>query len=192
MPLPQGSRLPSSPSDSDLPKSTEQVLHAEKYFASEEPVKVELPDIAPLLGKRWKLTDRDVNGEWGYYLLLDEFLNAKGDSQKASAGWGGDRYALYEGADKGEVLVAQLSVWDTENDAIEFFDAYTRRTTLRYKSGNRLTSLKDNTVFSMSTGEGAVLIERRGARVAILEGVPPKVDGRKLMERVWQQTAPAE
>src|SRR5216683_1791938 len=32
-----------------LPQSTEQILHAEKYFANEAPVKVTLPDIAPLL-----------------------------------------------------------------------------------------------------------------------------------------------
>src|SRR3989475_5824519 len=34
---------------SDLPQSTEQILHAEKYFAREAPVRVSLPDIAPLL-----------------------------------------------------------------------------------------------------------------------------------------------
>src|SRR3989449_1421129 len=33
----------------ELPQSTEQVLHPEKYFAHEAPVKVTLPDIAPLL-----------------------------------------------------------------------------------------------------------------------------------------------
>jgi len=33
----------------DLPQSTEQILHPEKYFAHEAPVKVTLPDIASLL-----------------------------------------------------------------------------------------------------------------------------------------------
>ncbi|MDX6558892.1 MAG: hypothetical protein QOF72_1941, partial [Blastocatellia bacterium] len=33
----------------DLPQSTEQILHPEKYFAHEAPVKVTLPDLTPLL-----------------------------------------------------------------------------------------------------------------------------------------------
>jgi len=34
----------------ELPESTEQILHPEKYHASEEPVRVLLPDIAESLG----------------------------------------------------------------------------------------------------------------------------------------------
>src|SRR4030081_2667247 len=35
----------------ELPQSTEQILHPEKYFAHEAPVKVALPDITPLLNE---------------------------------------------------------------------------------------------------------------------------------------------
>src|SRR2546423_141246 len=49
-----------------LPKSTEQILHVEKYFAGEEPQKVALKDISTALGKRWKMVDSNVEGEWGY------------------------------------------------------------------------------------------------------------------------------
>lgn len=180
----------------DLPKSTEQVLHSEKYFSREEPIKIGLADLSALLGRHWKRTDSDVNGEWGYYLILDEFLNAKGESQKAAGGWGGDRYALYEGAKQGEVLVAQLSAWDTEQDAIEFYDAYRKRTALRYKidlSAGVTGAAVDSFVSTVQTLEGGVLIERRGSRVAILEGVPAKVDAGKLMQKLWQPgTTPAK
>jgi hypothetical protein len=171
----------------DLPKSTEQILHPEKYFAREEPVKVEIADLAPLLGKGWRRTDYDVNGEWGYFLVLDVFLNAQDDSLKAAAGWGGDRYALYEGATKGQVLVAQLTTWDTPEDATEFFAAYVKRTNLRYgvspDAGTRTKETESS--FRLRTNEGAVLVERRGARIAILEGVPAAADERKLMDAVW-------
>src|SRR5438128_61841 len=83
-----------------LPQSTEQILHPEKYFVHEPPVKVLLPDLTEVLnrtnqrsgirGRRpditqygpasslqplasWKKIDSDVNGEWGLYLILDEF-----------------------------------------------------------------------------------------------------------------------
>src|SRR5712691_14940 len=73
----------------ELPQSTEQILHPEKYFAHEPPVRVTLPDVAPVLDRRssseirgrrsdvsqdlptarspaWKRLDSDVDGEWGF------------------------------------------------------------------------------------------------------------------------------
>ncbi|HYG11084.1 MAG TPA: hypothetical protein VD835_14140, partial [Pyrinomonadaceae bacterium] len=111
----------------NLPQSTEQILHAEKYFAREAPLKINLPEIAGLLGKGWTRLDYDVTGEWGYFQILDEYLRAEKESQQAVAGWGGDRFALYENRAKRQVLLAQLTAWDTEQDAAEFFDAYVKR-----------------------------------------------------------------
>ena len=59
-----------------LPQSTEQILHPEKYFSYEAPVKLGLPNLTRALGPGWKRIDSDVNGEWGYYLVLDEYLYA--------------------------------------------------------------------------------------------------------------------
>jgi hypothetical protein len=48
----------------DLPQSTEQIMHPEKYFAHEAPLKVTLPDIAPLLnGRAQKSEVRDQRSE---------------------------------------------------------------------------------------------------------------------------------
>jgi hypothetical protein len=169
-----------------LPQSTEQVLHADKYFAREAPVKVEIPDIAPALGAGWKRIDYDVNGEWGYYLILDEFLKSDDESRRAAAGWGGDRYALYEQAGKGETLIAQLTVWDTEADAREFFDAYARRTERRYRDARSLELPADDQApgerRAWRTGEGGVLMARRGGRVLVIEGIPERVDQGKLLK----------
>src|SRR6266536_3153901 len=111
----------------ELPQSTEQILHPEKYFAHEPPVRVTLPDVAPVLDRRsrseiggrrsqvgqdlrtarppaWKRLDSDVNGEWGFYLILDQFLKSPAESRRAAAGWGGDRFALYEGP-RGEAML---------------------------------------------------------------------------------------
>jgi hypothetical protein len=172
----------------DLPQSTEQILHPEKYFAREAPVKVELPDITRSLGNGWKRLDYDVNGEWSYYLLLDEFLKSPAASREAAAGWGGDRYAVYENAKTGAVVVAQQTVWDTPDDAREFFDAYSRRTSLRYKmDSNKLSEPAQgpNARRDWTTNEGTVTIERRGLRVVILEGVPEKTKADKFLDLIW-------
>src|SRR5215470_17357786 len=115
-----------------LPQSSEQILHPDKYFSYEAPQKLTLPDFKGVLGPSWKRLDYDVNGEWGCYLILDEFLNDTVESKKASAGWGGDRFALYETGKPDEFFVAQLTAWDTPADAREFFDAYAKRTSKRY------------------------------------------------------------
>ena len=201
-----------------LPLSTEQILHSEKYFKYERPTKILLPDVTNLLNagsagilpaparakfrrrlptahrplptSTWHRIDSDVNGEWTYYLILDQFLNAPVESKRAAAGWGGDRYALYEGPN-GQVFLAQVAVWDTENDAREFFDAYVKRTELRYPGATPLPS-SVSTVPKASeasrawqTSEGEVVIELRGARVLIVEGVPEGVDATVLLKALW-------
>jgi hypothetical protein len=196
----------------ELPQSTEQILHPEKYFAQEPPVKVTLPDVAPVLdrsssaeirGRRleagqdlprarppaWKRLDSDVNGEWGFYLILDQFLKSPAESRRAAAGWGGDRFALYEGP-RGEAMLVSLSVWDTENDAREFFDAYIKRTELRYPVATSIepTIKAQSPLYSRSfqTSDGVVSIEVRGGRVLILEGVPPRADVKSLKGTLWR------
>jgi hypothetical protein len=102
-----------------LPLSTEHILHIDSYLKREKPVIVRVPEIAPLLGTGWSRIDDDVNGEWGNYLILDEFLKNDTLSRRAAAGWGGDRYAVYEGP-KGAACVVMLTTWDSKQDATEF------------------------------------------------------------------------
>jgi len=197
----------------ELPQSTEQILHPEKYFAHEPPVKVTLPDVASFLdtsssssenrGRRsevgqdlrtarlpaWKRLDSDVDGEWGFYLILDQFLKSPAESRRAAAGWGGDRFALYEGP-RGEAMLVSLSVWDTESDAHEFFDAYVKRTELRYPDATSTEPAVNaqSSAFSksFSTSEGVVSMEVRGGRVLILEGVPSGADIKGLQATLWR------
>jgi hypothetical protein len=179
----------------ELPQSSEQILHPEKYLAQEAPVKVNLADVRGLLGAKWKRLDYDVNGEWGYYLILDQYLNAPGDSRRAAAGWGGDRYEIFEGPEPGDVFMAQLTVWDTESDAHEFFDAYVKRTPLRYEHAkaseiqSQAREVGQTAAIhrhQWTTNEGAVVMEWRGKRVLILEGVPANTNAAVLTKALWQ------
>jgi hypothetical protein len=168
-----------------LPQSSEQILHAEKYFSYEAPQKLALPDFKVILGPTWKKLDSDVNGEWGNYLILDEFLNDTVESKQASAGWGGDRFALYETGKPDEFFVAQFTTWDTPVDAREFFDAYAKRTSKRYPEAKELKSTGDR--IEWQTASGGVAMELRGSRVAIVEGVPSSTDADTLLRTIWQQ-----
>src|SRR5882724_8088635 len=190
-----------------LPQSTEQVMHPEKYFAHEAPVKVTLPDITNLLNsasrsdmrsvpsavadgsgnqrseppavaggpKRstvsWKRLAYDVNGEWGTYLLLHQFLKSPTESHRAAAGWAGERYGVYESS-TGQVVYLSVSAWDTDNDAREFFEAYGKRTDLWYqlpvamrRAGPPSEKLATRT---WNTKEGNVTTKLDGQRVIII------------------------
>lgn len=162
----------------NLPKSTEQILHNDKYAANELPVKVNVRDISATLGRGWKMADNDVEGEWGYYLILDQILASPDVSKKASAGWGGDRYALFTGPKPSDVLVVQKTVWDSEQDAREFFDAYVARTSKRY--GVEPTTPPDAERAIWQTSEGGALLKISGTTVLILEGVPGGADANAL------------
>ena len=164
-----------------LPQSTEQVLHADKFHAGEAPQKVALRDVSASLGRGWKMADNDGEGEWGLYLLLDHFLQAADASKRATEGWGGDRYALFLGPNRAtDVVVAHKTVWDTEADAREFFDAYVRRTTRRY--GVEPAEVSESGRQLWKTKEGGVVIEHTGSAVVILEGVPDAVDPKSLLK----------
>jgi hypothetical protein len=171
----------------NLPQSTEQIIHPEKYFAHEAPAQVALRDLSPALGKDWKQIDTDVNGEWGYYLILDEFLKSEKESKQAAAGWGGDRYALYENKQTRETMLAQETVWDTEQDAGEFFDAYVKRTQKRRGLVARREGPADDDKTPPNifvSDDRSVTIMRAGTHVTILEGVPPKKDAISLMHQL--------
>lgn len=175
-----------------LPRSTEQIMHPDKYFANEAPVNVTLPDLTGVLNTRapttknstlkgaanqtgtsWKRIASDINGEWGFYLILDQFLKAPAESRAAAAGWGGDRFELYEGS-KGEELYVSLSSWDTENDAHEFFDAYVKRIQVRYPNVEAIEppAKSQSSARIFRTPDGIVTIELHGLRVLVTEGIP--------------------
>jgi hypothetical protein len=137
----------------DIPTSSEQILHPEKYFGKErdEPVEVVLPDLAPALGEGWKLLLKNVMGEYNTALLFEEKL-AKSRAEAAGRGWGGDAWQALEGPG-GAIVFAWYSTWDTEGDAQEFAETY-----------------RD---FHAKRGDGSRLdIERRGVAVAIIDGAP--------------------
>ncbi len=113
----------------NLPASTEQILHPEKYVTPDLPVTVEVPDFTAALGEGWTLVREDTFGEF----MLQAYLGAAVPpitAQDAAAGWGGDSISTLEGPG-GETAVVIAIVWDTEPDAEEFYNTFLDFTTAR-------------------------------------------------------------
>jgi hypothetical protein len=166
-----------------LPGSTEQIMHPDKFLSRENPVKIEFGDLLAILGKDWKREDSDVNGEFGFQVVLAEFV-PKREAHVAAAGWGGDRYALFENKATRATVLVEYTSWDTANDAKEFFDAYSKRTEKRYKVGKPADASGKPGVYE--TSEGLVSIELRDKDVVIIEGAQNGEQLARLSERAWQ------
>ena len=117
-------------------------------------------------------------------MILDQFLKNQAESRQAAAGWGGDHFALYETGRPDEVFVAQITAWDTPADAKEFFDAYAERTAKRYPQAKESQTTER---IDWNTETGGVVMELRGSRVVIFEGVPKKTNADALLRLIWQQ-----
>lgn len=109
------------PLGDDVPASTEQILHPDRFTASDRdaPAAVAFPGGAP---GGWREVHADGLGEFEIRLFLDEFLADSARAREAAAGWDGDRYRLLRSGDGAEALV-WASVWDADDEADEFAGA---------------------------------------------------------------------
>ncbi|HVL24256.1 MAG TPA: hypothetical protein VM450_09225 [Thermomicrobiales bacterium] len=116
----------------NLPQSTEQILHPEKYLAGEAPIEVTLNDPLPALGQGWQVFDVNTMGEYITALFLESH-DIDGDAaRQAAEGWGGDAYTVVGTDDEDETALVWKSAWDTEEDAREFFSVLTRHELARF------------------------------------------------------------
>jgi hypothetical protein len=112
------------------PVSTEQIMHPDYYLRFEQPKRVEL-DSGRVLGDAWQRRVSGVIGEWETGELLAE---GGGGAADAAAGWGGDRYELWQRSGgegcgppcpERDALVIRWR-WDTPKDRREFEAALRR------------------------------------------------------------------
>jgi hypothetical protein len=155
------------------PSTTEQILHANKYFSNESA----LPTNAPTLtDDTWTLiqTSRRQNsdsyGEYFIQVMLSNWLKNKNENEalNASAGWGGDNFTYYEKSN--DFLFTWNITWDSANDASEFQQAFTHMMTYTgatnqgsnewYANGKYLTLMRNQTsaatLIACSTNQAAV------------------------------------
>jgi hypothetical protein len=172
----------------DLPLSSEQILHPAKYYAERDNPTLVLLDAEKVVGGGWKESLNNVHGEFGVKVILREF---RGDKlrlpvvEKAAAGWDGDRYVMLENADKATAYV-WYSVWDSEDDAKEFMEAYAWALHKKLKLPVGEDAVEDR----LEIAEGDVLLERRGADVLAIEGLPAEL--RKKSEALWKAAKKSE
>jgi hypothetical protein len=154
---------------SDLPASTEQVMHPEKYLTDRDaPKAVKIENPAALLGDGWKVRYRNVLGEFSLGLLLRLHLDEE-PGRKAATGWGGDEAMLLENGSGGEGACV-ATVWDSPDDADRFFSAMGQWFLLQYPKARK----QEETPFAYSLSQDGEYssIRLEGARVTLMIGFP--------------------
>jgi hypothetical protein len=136
----------------NLPASTEQVLHPEKYLAGEPPVPVATPPAPP--GHR--AVASGAMGELQTSVFLAQCAPTE-EARAAAEGWGGDAYAIVLDP-HGRLSILWSTAWDDESAAARFEAAARRRASCA------------NVRADAAVGKNLVVL-RDGARVAVVQGL---------------------
>ena len=161
---------------SDIPRSTEQVMHPAKFLSApaDEPTSVSLP--APRGAT--KIYENDM-GEFGTRLALYRYLKDPATSARAAEGWDGDRFMVVEG--KGGAGLVWALVWDSAIDAAEFSDALSRAVRLRTGAPER-TVAGGGAVFTHDGRTISILPRSIGDRALVVYSDLPDAMGSNVVD----------
>ena len=112
------------------PQSMEQVLHPEKYFAGEAPVRFTAHVPPTWTAAGYKQYTSGIWGELNAKIILQELNIPEQTAAQASEGWAGDAYVTARGP-SGNLGWIWVTQWDTDKDAREFRDAVARSPSLK-------------------------------------------------------------
>lgn len=116
------------PFGSRLPRSTEQVLHPDRYREDDEPVSLAFPAAPDVIYQ-------DGLGEFETGVLLTQLTGDESVGVAGALGWAGDRYAILA-ADQGDALV-WWTLWDTQEAGQRFARLLEREWSARARPDRR-------------------------------------------------------
>jgi hypothetical protein len=123
-----------------MPRSTEQILHPERYRAGDEPVTLRFGPATPASGE---LVYEDDWGEFETRIVLQQLTGSESLATGGALGWAGDRFAVFDAS--GAYAVVWWSVWDHAEAAARFAAVLSRSWGERPPApGRRWTVEQDN------------------------------------------------
>lgn len=169
------------------PRSTEQILHPERYIADDAPIVVAVPTPAALPG--YAQAHATVWGELGFSLWLRSLGIDARIANDAAAGWGGDRAVVFTKAGDrapSRAVAISRSEWDSEIDAIEAAEAASKALAALVVGGTVERSSTRTRILAL---DGTVSwLDRRGATLIIVVGAPAwSADA--LARELWPQAS---
>lgn len=152
------------------PRSTEQLLHPERYAADDHPVLIEPAELQ--LGRGWELTLTETLGEALMQITFDAWSPI--GSAPIVSGWGGDLLQIWDGPDG-----ARLYLWQTAWDAGQ--DAATLLPQFKELLPRRIGYVRDTTLPAglphgnwWASFHGAAFLYRQANRIWLVWGDDPE------------------
>jgi hypothetical protein len=159
------------------PTSTQQIIHPELYFAGVQPLSVSFPSgfdqIAP---HGYRKLEENVLGEFGLSELLKQYLPPD-VAAKVSPEWAGDRYAVFESADKSKLMLVFRLRLNSNDGAAAFFAAGSSLLAKAYP-GSVAQALGPQFV-GLPGGEAGAWLRCVASECLLMEGA-----GREAMDRL--------
>ena len=169
------------------PRSTEQILHPEKYASDEKPVAVTAA--APAALADYRIAHSTVWGELGFSLFIRSHGLDEQFAAQAAEGWHGDRVLTLTKAEdprpERAIGIARFE-WDSDVDAIEAHDAAVRAFDSAITGGT--AEHGEQRTRWLGLDGSATIVERRGSSVVIAHGVPARLLD-AVQAELWTVTA---
>ncbi len=152
-----------------LPRSTEQIIHPEKYFSEpDDPTRIDTAVDDALID--WETEYSDIFGEYQAQLALREYLTDE-KAELATAGWDGDRIRLLRHED-GKLALQWDTIWDDDSEAREFRDHYAELIRLKYQIGAPETQPESRLSWETEFDRIEITLQGRSVRILEIEKVP--------------------
>jgi hypothetical protein len=149
------------------PRSTEEILHPEKYLSGKKDfLTIDTPGVPEGIPiESTQAIFEDSLGEFAIATLLRNWLSSA-EASRAAEGWGGDRLALYEVKNGSRGILRWRTHWDSLEDADEFFDLYSQAMEKRFERKMVRTSTESSLV-TVEVGRIVIKKDKRNVWITI-------------------------
>ena len=153
------------------PVSTQQILHADKYFSGLAPTQPELPEAPRERG--YKALVGGTLGELDHAVLLEQF-GSKALAEELAPHWRGSQFELRENRKQKRVVLLYAVEWDDAASAERYFRFYRQAMAGKWKKMEIESSSPDS--LTGSGDDGRFILRRAGTVVSSIEGFAPAVN----------------
>ena len=153
------------------PRSTQQILHAERYLTRTAPSEVRPPPAAAVFAgeaRRYKVLNEGTLGEFDHAVLLRQYAGDR-EGAEAARHWRGGAYRLFENKRDKFPVLAFASAWDSAESARSFFELYQKVLQGKWKKLEVTTRAPDEISGSGDTGRFRLRLS--GDTVISVEGL---------------------
>ncbi|MDP3980952.1 MAG: hypothetical protein Q8Q33_06050, partial [Chlamydiota bacterium] len=154
------------------PTSTEQIMHPERFLQHEDNsllLHVPLPQLDEIFTNHIMIANNTL-GEFNIHQLFKHYLGLQAKTSY-SEGWGNDRFQIWEHTPDKHLDLIWVSVWDTQNDCVEFYRACIQIVKIKYPDAHLIFT--DDSRASWLSSKNTISILKSEHIVVYIEAKDP-------------------